>query len=250
MFTEDGPYGVLESSEFEPRWTFKGTGNCVVEVSEEDIPPLPPNNRVVQARTVRKISHAIKRDPAYDEEVNEIDLEEDADHIARIENRLLIRPTISKLRERTKSDTPDPDNVVDVSEDDLDDTLDSIENISKSYRDALLKGSVSRIMAFDMASGQTEAIVRDCFDTEIEIDDEMTDYIQTVSTLDLLAATLKSCANISEDVWKPALREYLTASLSELRIERKQQVKAEQRLQNIRRFKSEYENMVTLYQQI
>ena len=238
MFTEDRPYGYMPEIESRSMWSFNGEGETSTDVGFDSFEALREGSYPV--RVSSRVQHAISCDQIEDEELEDdtcIDIE------AR-RSRMIVQPMLSKLRSRHAGEDIDPDNVVEVEQEEIDSTLEAIDGLASEFKTLLLQGAAARLMAFDVAAGQTEAIIRDCFDTDIQIDDEIVPYIECISNMDLMAATLKQCKNIPEIVWHDALREYLAASLHEIRTDHNQDVKSQKRIDRVKRFKSEYEEMV------
>jgi len=236
----ESPYGVMESEKMVPSWSFPCDGT-ISEV-EESWMLGDMSNAVSPVRMVREIHkiHQHEFDYGNDEE---IDLDESADAIQKTESRLLIRPELKRLRSRAKANDIGADNVIDVSDEQITTILDSVEGKADGFRNLLLKRTVPLLLGYDIAAGESEAVVRDILKTDIEIDDELVEYIGRVSIADMLAETLKSCENIPESVRSDVLKDWLIKSFDGVRTEKSNEKSRANKSSLLRRMKSEYDNM-------
>lgn len=238
MITEDGPYGVIEDQELVPRWIKPVVGGKVKKVEAWELGDITGKVHRVRMVAPMTISVSQSRLP------ESIDIDEDANRIAKTESRLLIKPIISKLRSRTSKDDFSPTNLIDFTPDELTESLDFLDKSTSVFRKALLNEATTLLMAYDTAAGETEAIVRDCLETEIEIDNELSDYIEQIGNANILAAAFRQCSHLTESNKENVLEEFLSKAFDEVR----NQHKSRGRVAMLRRLKADNEHLVAKHE--
>lgn len=232
--TNEGPYGLIESDELIPRWTYPIRKQKITRVEDWEIGPLP--NVISAARMVNDI-HSIHKGP--EDETEHIDLDAEAEAYAKTGSRLSIKPRLHEIRNRSKSDDFGPENVIDIDADQVDGYIDNIERHSRRFKKMLLRNTVSRMLGFDIAAGETEAIARDCLKTDVEIDDDMVPYIEAIGNAEMVADMMKEGGKIPEVVMNDVLKEMLNKSFEDNRLLNK--VKEAQKM---RRMNHEFDGLV------
>lgn len=220
-----------------PRWTFP-CDNTIKHVEEGWMLGDATNS----VTPVRK-EHAIHKihDNQYDYEgLDEIDLDDSADAIQKTESRLLIRPELRGLRRRASKNEIGAENVVNVSDEKVDEIIDSIESRADRFRASMLSKTIPLLLGYDIAAGESEAIVRDLLKTDIEIDDELVGYISRVTVADMIGETLSECPNVPESVRADVLKDWLIKSFDGVRTEQANAKKSGL----LHRLKNDYENMI------
>lgn len=237
MITEDGPYGVIEQ-ELSPRWTRPVRGGKVTKVESWELGYV--TGKTTKVRMVAPMTIAASKS----RQLQSIDIDEEATRLSKTESRLLIKPIISKLRSRSGSDDFSPTNLIDFPQEELTESLDHLDKSTKIFRRALLNEATSMLMAYDTAAGETEAIVRDCLETEIEIDNELTDYIEQIGNANILAAAFGQCTHLPEANKEKVLEEFLLKAFDEIRI----QHKSKGRIALMRRLQADNEHLVAKHE--
>lgn len=234
MITEDGPYGVIDDQELVPRWSRPVHGGRVREVESWELGDIL--GHVLEAPMVAPMTISVSKS----RHLQSIDIDEDANRISKTESRLLIKPIISKLRSRSETDDFCPTNLIDFTQGELSESLDQLDKSTKVFRIALLNEATTLLMAFDTAAGETEAIVRDCLETEIEIDNELSDYIEQIGNANILAAAFSQCSHLTTEVREKVLDEFLNKAFEDVR----SQHKSKGRMALMRRLKVDNEHLV------
>lgn len=238
MMTEDGPYGVIEDQELVPRWTRPVKGGRVRKVESWELGDIKGTVRKVDMVAPMTISVSQSRHQ------QSIDIDEDANRISKTESRLLIKPIISKLRSRSDTDDFSPTNLIDFSSEELTESLDHLDKSTAVFRKALLNEATTMLMAYDTAAGETEAIVRDCLETEIEIDNELSDYIEQIGNANILAAAFSQCTHLTSENQEKVLDEFLSKAFEDVR----SQHKSRGRVAMMRRLKADNEHLVAKHE--
>ncbi|AXG66728.1 hypothetical protein HOU08_gp002 [Dickeya phage vB_DsoM_JA29] len=197
------------------------------------------SNTVSPVRLTRGIHKIHNQDFDYDG-TDEIDLDETADAIQKTESRLLIRPELRGIRNRSKKNGIGAENVIEVSDDQVSDIIDHVEEKADSFRSMLLRRTVPLLLGYDIAAGESEAIVRDILKTDIEIDDELVGYIGRVTLADMIGESMKSCDNLPESVRADVLKDWLIKAFDGVRADHSRANKSSL----VRRLKNEYEGMI------
>lgn len=200
-----------------PRWSFP-CDNSIKQV-EESWMIGDMSNTVSPVRKERGIHKIHNQDFDYGTD-DEIDLDETADAIQKTENRLLIRPELHRIRNRSNKDGVSSENVIEVSDDQVTDIIDHVEEKADTFRSLFLRRSVPLLLGYDIAAGESEAVVRDILKTDIEIDDELLGYIGSVTLADMISETMKTCDNIPDNVRADVLKDWLIKSFDGVRNER------------------------------
>lgn len=226
----------MESEELVPRWSFP-CSNSIKQV-EESWMLGDMSNTVSPVRMERPI-HKI-HEQEFDYGNDEIDLDETADAIQKTENRLLIRPELHRIRNRSKKDGVSSENVIEVSDDQVTDIIDSVEGKADSFRSLFLRRTVPLLLGYDIAAGESEAVVRDILKTDIEIDDEMIGYIGRVTLADMISDVMKTCDHIPETVRAEVMKDWLIKAFDGIRTEHARTQKSNL----VRRLKNEYDGII------
>lgn len=200
-----------------PRWSFP-CDNSIKQV-EESWMLGDMSNTISPVRKERGIHKIHNLDVDYGTD-DEIDLDETADAIQKTENRLLIRPELHRIRNRSNKDGISSENVIEVSDDQVTDIIDNVEEKADTFRSLFLRRSIPLLLGYDIAAGESEAVVRDILKTDIEIDDELLGYIGSVTLADMISETMKTCDNIPDNVRADVLKDWLIKSFDGVRSER------------------------------
>lgn len=239
----EGPYGIIETDVLVPRWTFPINKNQRVKrVEHWELGRL--SGTVSRVRMVNDI-HTIHKETEEQiharesESETEIDLGTEATAFAKTGTRLLIKPKLRALRDRSKTDEIGPENIINVTDDEINKDIDRIERVSKTIRKHFMRTTIPRLIGFDIAAGETEAIVRDCLKTPLEIDDELVEYIALIGDADLLGSFLGESKNVPELVLTDVLKDFLIKGFDEIRALNK--LKHSKNM--FRRLQSDYEGM-------
>lgn len=230
----ESPYGIMESEDLVPRWSFP-CKNTITQV-EENWMLGDMSNTVSPVRKERSIHKIHQEDFDYGDE---IDLDETADALQKTETRLLIRPELNRIRKRSGKDGFG-ENVIDVSDDQVSGIIDSVEEQADAFRKLLLQRTVPMLLGYDIAAGESEAVVRDILKTDIEIDDELVGYIGRVTLADMIGGVMKTCDNIPDTVRGDVIKDWLIKSFDGARAEFSRVHKSN----TLRRLKSEYDGMI------
>lgn len=219
-----------------PRWSFP-CDNSIKQV-EESWMLGDMSNTIAPVRKERGIHKIHNQD--FDYGTDEIDLDETADAIQKTENRLLIRPELHRIRNRSNKDGVSSENVIEVSDDQVTDIIDHVEEKADTFRSLFLRRSIPLLLGYDIAAGESEAVVRDILKTDIEIDDELLGYIGSVTLADMISETMKTCDNIPDSVRADVLKDWLIKSFDGVRAERS----GAQKSNLLRRLKNEYDGII------
>ncbi|QZE59247.1 hypothetical protein MPK66_gp003 [Erwinia phage pEa_SNUABM_2] len=213
----EGPYGLVESDQMIPRWSYPVKHGQVRRVEAWELDTLP--NATQQVRMVNDI-HAIHNTPVEDYD-DALDLDEEAATISKTESRLLIKPRLDEVRARKNKDHLSPENVFSVTDEVIDGALDSIDAYSETFRDYLMHHVFSPILGFDIAAGEVEAIAKDCLKTDLEIDSELVPYIERVGLANVLGVMLSKSNSVPESVRADVLKDWLIKAFDDVRAEHK-----------------------------
>lgn len=234
----EGPYGVIETDELIPRWTFPCDGTIKQVESGWMLGDM--SNAVTEVRKERAIHKIHKQDYDYGNTFDEIDLDESAEAIQKTASRLLIRPELGRLRSRGRQADSSSENVFEVNEETVDGLIDDIEDSANSFRKMFLSQTIPQLLGYDIAAGEAEAVVRDMLKTDIEIDDELVSYIGKISLADMIGKVMKDSKNIPEAVLGDVLKDFLIKSFDGVRVDALKNHKSGL----LRRLKSEYSNLI------
>lgn len=239
----EGPFGLVEDGEMEPRWTNPLIEGCR-RVEAHEIGDLPNTVTPVRMqRSLHKIHSTPSEVPVTDEEI--IDLSEEERAAEKTLNRLLIKPRLNRIRDRSKSDDIQPENIVNVSDKEVQSVIARIEKKAKKYRTHFLSDLLPNILGYDIAAGEAEAIARDTLETEMAIDDEMVDYIERIGVCAVLTQTMKDKKKIfSQDFISQVMSQWLTSSFDDVRETRKAKEKSNGKRGQFRRLMQEYEGLI------
>lgn len=234
----ESPYGVIESERLVPRWTKPVQHQTVRKVEFWELDVL--TNSVREASLVNDI-HAIHQNQVVDyADEEQLDLDAEFDAQEKTASRLLIRPKLNKIRNRNKQDETGPENVFDVTPEQIDREVNAIDRKSRKIRKLLLGNIVSNMLGYDIAAGETEAIARDCLQTAIEIDDELVPYMERIGLANILGSFLHDSKFIPESVKSDVLKDLMIKWMDDVRNEGKNKQKS----QFLRRLKHEYEDLI------
>lgn len=217
MANYEGPYGLVESDNMVPRWSYPVKHGQVRAVEAWELNKM--DNITAPVRMVRDI-HAIHSIPV-EEPDDLLDLDEEAEKISKTESRLLIKPRLNEVRSRKYKDHIGPENVFTVEGDVIDGALDSIDEFSSTFREHLLRNVFSAVLGFDIAAGEVEAISKDCLKTDLEIDSELVPYIERVGIANIIGVMLSKSESVPEAVRSDVLKDWLIKSFDDVRIEYK-----------------------------
>lgn len=209
------PYGLIESDNLIPRWTYPVKHGQIRRVESWELDSLP--NTTTPVRMVNDI-HAI-HNTEVEEYDDTIDLDAEAAAISKTESRLLIKPKLNQIRNRKDKDHSGPENVFNVSSEVIDQTLDTIESNSDKFREHFLKNIFSPILGYDIAAGEAEAIARDCLKTELTIDSELVPYIERIGLANIMGSMFKDSNDIPELVRQDVLKDWLIKSFDDIRLD-------------------------------
>lgn len=234
----EGPYGIIETERLVPRWQHKIQHGMVREVESWTIGALP--NIVSEAPLVNDI-HAIHQNQVTDyDDADQIDLDAEATAQQKTNSRLLIKPKLKKIRNRSRKDDFSPENVFDVTAETLDTTVQHIETSAREMRDLLLDNVVSTMLGYDIAAGEAEAISRDCLETQVEIDDELVPYLERIGLGNILGKMLANSTHIPEAVRNEVLKDLMNKWMEDVR----QEFKNKNKSNLLRRLRHEYSDLV------
>lgn len=200
-----------------PRWTYPVKHGQIRQVEAWELDKL--SNTVAPVRMVNDI-HAIHNtiEEDYDDS---IDLDAEAEAHSKTESRLLIKPRLNKLRSRKDENYSGPENVFTVGDDVIDETLDSVEAHSKTFREYMLHQVFSPILGYDIAAGEVEAIARDCLQTELTIDSELVPYLERIGLANIISVMMSKSESVPESVRADVIKDWLIKSFDDVRAEHK-----------------------------
>lgn len=233
----ESPYGVIESERLVPRWTKPIVHGRVRQVLDWQLDVL--TNSVREASLVNDI-HAIHQNQVVQHDDEQLDLDAEFDAQEKTASRLLIRPKLNKIRNRNRKDETGPENVFDVTPETIDREVSRIDRKSRKIRKLLLGNVVANMLGYDIAAGETEAIARDCLQTEIEIDDELVPYMERIGLANILGSFLKDSEHIPESVKADVLKDLMIKWMDDIRVEAKNKSKSN----FLRRLKHEYDDLI------
>lgn len=93
-------------------------------------------------------------------------------------------------------------------------TNESIEGLTDSIRNLLLTKSCAAHMAYDIATAQTEAVIRDDFGVDVSIDSQPVEYINLVTDLELLNVFMKN-AELSKSIRANVMSTFIEQMVSD-----------------------------------
>jgi len=241
-----GPYGAQSTFRRKPRFSFEFLDGSIEHVVEKEdlMPVLDGYISKVDYYQVEELVLPRKADVEHIEgrgtgrgEI--IDFEAEADQFeARSAQR---REMLESVKSRfVLNDTPDAENVFELSEADMRNAVSALGSESSALRDILTRNIVMSASS-DIAAGRAEAMLSDVLDTDIEIDDYLDPFIAATGDADLLGYVLSRTAHIPKEVKTEVLKDFLLKRFEAARTE----ISARRRLDAMRnRFSSKFENMV------
>lgn len=213
----EGPYGLVETAQLIPRWTYPIKHGQVKSVSAWELNTL--ENIVTPVRMINDIHVMHNRE--YEDNEDAIDLDEDAEALSKTESRLLIKPRLNQIRARGKQDHISPENVFDVDSEVIDQTIDTINDQAAKFRRHFLDSVFSPILGYDIAAGEAEAIARDCLKTDLEIDSELVPYIERIGLANIIGSMMEESKSVPEAVRADVLKDWLIKSFDDIRADLK-----------------------------
>jgi hypothetical protein len=241
-----GPYGAQSTFRRKPRFSFEFLDGAIEHLAEKEdlMPVLDGYISKVDYYQVEELVLPKKVDVEHVEgrgghrgEV--IDFEAEADQFeARSAHR---REMLESVKSRfILADTPNAENVFELSESDLQNAVSALGLESSALREILTRNIVMSASS-DIAAGQAEAMLSDVLDTDIEIDDYIDPFIAATGDADILGYVLSHTKHIPKDVMSEVLKDFLLKRFEAARTE----ISARRRLDAMRsRFSSKFENMV------
>ncbi len=230
------PFGIFDDGEMEPRWTYRCTGT-IQRVEEIDTFLANTVMRVRMQPRIHKICQ--------EEESDYIDLSQDEEEANRRAERLLIRPNLNKIRNRNKSDDFEAENLVPVSNKAVDNTISLIEDNAGRVRTHFLERVLPRLVGFDIAAGEAEAIARDELETELEIDDEIARYLERLSVAELLSTTMKDSKTFSKEFIEQRIGIWIDTEFDKVRTDLIKSQKSNGIQKELRRLMRQNEGLVS-----
>lgn len=109
-------------------------------------------------------------------------------------------------------DTVTIDNEVEISEETVEEYNGLISTEAEDLKRILFKGGASTLLAFDQAAGYTEAILRDTFGAEAEIEQSVLEASGVLMSLDLVCYFANKAENMPESVKNAFLTKYAEES--------------------------------------
>ena len=253
----DGAYGIMEEQKLVPRWTFSiQKFGEVRQVEDYEITDLP--NTVCEVRMIAPIHKLHSSKKAHDaiyrpiDEANingrheegefDIDLEEKIESVTHRRNRMLkFERKEKEFRNRNKADDMEPENIVNVSSEELDEIRNSVEDAVTDIRHYLTRETVPLLLGYDIAAGEVEAITADQLKTPFTIDSEIFGYLERISVAGLLSRRL--AAVLPAEVADHVIKDWTVKELDMLRT-RNNDKKQSKSQREFRRMLKEYDGLI------
>lgn len=162
-----------------------------------------------------------------------VDIEEDARFISKASNRSIVSP-------KNGVDPEEPENVITFTRELSSAITGDVSTFKDMYKDIYLKLGIPSNFGFDEACGEVEAIISAKFGTDITIDADIIEYVNSVLDTEVLASVLSKCTHIPEEVRSKVIHDYMAKQFEDKRVKLASARKSE----IIRRYKEKYQNMV------
>ena len=162
-----------------------------------------------------------------------VDIEEDARFISKASNRSIVP-------KKDGVDPEEPENVIVFTRELSEAVSKDVADFKSIYKDVYLKLGVPSNFGFDEACGEVEAIISAKFGTDISIDADILEYVNSILDTEVLSAVISKCQHIPESVRSQIIHEYMSKQFEDKR----SKLASARKSEIIRRYKEKYQNMV------